>query len=109
MSSNINNDIDKIINAKRTLYEKILQKLEKKANENVLDGSQRNISGVHVMTGGAELEDFTGEIKIIGHINLPHVSDADKVEFRLAKITFPQVMSIEQAHKYSELISKKSA
>lgn len=99
---NMNDDILKIINAKRKLYDKILDKLEGEINDKKLIDTQI----YDIMYGGATFDKISDEIKIIGNITLPYVSDSKKIEFRLAKAAFPRVMSLDQAQQYAELITK---
>ncbi len=99
-TNTIDQDVNKIINAKRTLYEQILTKLENVAD--IVKSKTNN-----EQSGGAS-EKISDNIKILGHIQLPHVSDFDKIEFRMARLSLSKAMSIEQAYKYSNIITKKS-
>ena len=96
IDNQLSEDVSKVINAKRVIYERILQKLEKEAGKDMVGGS----------TEGSFTNNFTNEIKIIGTIEMPQVSDLEKVEFRLAKMAFPKVMSLDQAYEYSQLMLK---
>lgn len=86
-------DINKIINAKRILYEKILLKLEIKANENMIGGSRETNNH------NLKLSDFTNEIKIIGTVKLPSATDSEKINMRITKLSLPQIVSLEESYK----------
>lgn len=88
--TNIDIDIKKILDTKKNLYEQVLSNLEKK-----LPSTQT------IQTGGHKI---TNEIKIIGQIQLPIVTNHDKIIFRLGRLSIPSVMSISDAIKYAELI-----
>ena len=93
----INEDINKIIDAKRILYDQILTKLE---NE-----TQNLQTTVEKQLGGAE-QRISENIKILGHITIPRARDDDKMEFRMGRLLLQKVMSLEDVINYSNLATK---
>lgn len=93
MSNIVESDINKIIKAKKILYDKILDILEKEANEDMIGESN--------LKGGFNLREIGSDIKILGNITLPNISDNAKITSKLERLSIPQVMNMEQASKYT--------
>lgn len=87
INQNLKGDIEKILNAKNVLYDKILSKLEEKAMEDH-----------KVMTGGSNVMIQTDSIKILGKYQMKN-SNNDLVN-RLNKVHTRQ-MNLSQAGEFS--------
>lgn len=98
---NTKDDIQKIIKTKRQLYDSLLNILEKKANEELLQNKK--------MVGGAVIETsskITTNVNFLGTLEMSTVKNEDKISFRLATVSLPQTMSLKQGFSYNEAIMK---
>jgi hypothetical protein len=93
---NVSKDINKIINAKQSLYDELLNMLEEEVKK-YTSGSE--------LKGGAAADKISDNIKIIGTLQMPTISATGMANIRATSLITPNSMNVSQAYVLAKALS----